>query len=346
MSKEIPGLHPRMPFYEAARPAITAKLDDLFKHDEGTRSGEDIEELHDMRVASRRLREVMDIFAVCFPPRLYRPLRKTAALVTRALGEVRDRDVLLEGLAQYRDQAPDEERLGVEDLIATLRDERNAFREKMLAALDEIDRRDFRRDLEALLGADLQEPRKQGGLRSDATLRENAQRICVVRVADFYGLAPAVHDPERVEELHELRIAAKHLRYALEIFQVCFGEDIEKRIEEIKSVQDQIGQIHDCDVLVELLRRHLSVVAQRTHEALVAIAAEALPHEDRMARVRDALAGADPRLGLLSLLGHKLDERRRRYLDFVQWWDEHESGGLRGKLYTSITAFQGIEAGA
>lgn len=348
MGKEITGLHPRMPFYQAARPVMMTKLDDLFKHESGTRAGEDIEALHDMRVASRRLREAMNIFSICFPRRDYKPLRAIAATVTRALGEVRDRDVLLEALERYRAEAPEQERPGVSDLIAVVRDERTAHRVTMLAALDELDRSGFRRNLEALLLAD-HPPHRKHGLRSDGTLRENAQRISVVRVADFYGLAPAVHDPDKADDLHELRIAAKHLRYALEIFQVCFGDDVEERIDEIKSVQEQIGRIHDCDVQIDLLRRHLSVVAQRGHEDLLALIGEAIPHEDRMARIHAAIAAqaaADPRIGLLSLLGHKLDERMCRYGDFVRWWDQHERDGMRGKIYTCITSYQDLGASA
>ncbi len=64
-----------------------------------------------------------------------------------------------------------------------------------------------------------------------------------------------------------------------------------------------------------------------------------------MERSRAALSSprGDPRLGLLSLLGHKLDERRRRYADFVRWWDAHERDGMRGKLYSCITAYQDLE---
>jgi CHAD domain-containing protein len=75
MSSEIAGLAPEMPFCAAAKPVISAKLHDLFKHEKGTRAGDDSEALHDMRVASRRLRAAMAIFGICFAPADFKPLR-------------------------------------------------------------------------------------------------------------------------------------------------------------------------------------------------------------------------------------------------------------------------------
>ncbi len=346
MSDATLPLHPTMRFQDAAKPVILARLDDLFTHEAGTREGSDSEDLHDMRVASRRLRAAMDVFTDCFPRNAFKPLRKTAAQLTRALGEVRDLDVLIEELQRYRKKLPADERVGVDDLIGTLKEERSAARERMIATLDETNQSGFRHRLFALIahgrGANSRSHKQHAG-HAHGTLRAGAQRICVVRIADLYGFAPAIHDEARDEELHQMRIAAKRLRYSLEIFRVCFGPDIDERIADVKAVQEQVGQIHDCDVLVDLLRRHLQVLAQRDCEKLAALAAEPLPHEERMAMIRAALQSpepgtADPRLGLLSLLGQKLDERHRRYNEFVRWWDDHDREGMRSKLYACITA--------
>ena len=151
MAKEVEGLHPDMRFNEAAVLVIQAKLDELFVHEAGTRAGEDIEYLHDMRVASRRMRAAMDVFEECFPRQVYTPLRKTAATLTRSLGEVRDRDVMLEFLERYMKALPAEERIGIEDLASTVRDEQAAYRRAMIQILDEVSRIDFRRRLAILL---------------------------------------------------------------------------------------------------------------------------------------------------------------------------------------------------
>jgi CHAD domain-containing protein len=347
MGSDVHGLHAGMPFCAAAKPAIGQKLDELFQHEAGTRAGDDIEALHDMRVASRRLRAAMDIFGVCFPAGQFKPLYKMARSLTRALGEVRDRDVLIETLERHAKRAPEDEKPGVAELVRVLRDERDVYRGSLMQTLDAVEHGSFRYKLYILLmgesGAD-GKPRKKGELDPRVSLQEHARLIAVERVADLYGFEPFIQDPANVTELHEMRIAAKHLRYALEILRVCYGPDVEDRIADIKSIQEQIGEIHDCDVLIEVLKRQLSVVAQRMQEALVAQVTEPIPHEGRMARVRSMLEGGsadDPRPGILALLSVKTDERSRRYRDFVDWWEDHRRGDLRGKLYSCIAAVSG-----
>jgi CHAD domain-containing protein len=342
MSSEVAGLSPEMPFCAAAKPVIAAKLRDLFKHEKGTRAGDDSEALHDTRVASRRLRAAMGIFGICFPPEDFKPLRKDAAALTSALGEVRDRDVFLERLGQARAMMPETERVGVDEMIATVQAEREVGRTSMIETLDAIDASGFQARMTVLLQHDYcdQLPHRRSGIRLDAPLRDGAQRLCILRVAELYGFARYVHDVDRVEELHEMRKAAKHLRYSLEILRVCFGQEIDQRIDEVKLIQEQIGEIHDRDVLADTLRGHLLVVATRTHEALARVASEPAPPEERMARLHGMLQHQgtdDPRLGLLSLLGRTLDERRTRYDEFVHWWDQHEVQGMREALYHAIT---------
>jgi hypothetical protein len=77
---------------------------------------------------------------------------------------------------------------------------------------------------------------------------------------------------------------------------------------------------------------------------LAAIAVEQLPHDERMARVHAAIQqqiSEDPRPGILSLLGHKIDERNRRYTEFIRWWDDQQQNNMRGKLYSCIAAVNG-----
>jgi CHAD domain-containing protein len=112
--------------------------------------GTDIEGVHDVRVASRRLRAAMDIAAPVFPHGWYKSLHRTAKAITSALGEVRDRDVLLEALRADRATAPLTEHPGIDRLIARVERERSAARiemERFLTDLldgrvpDEIERR-------------------------------------------------------------------------------------------------------------------------------------------------------------------------------------------------------------
>jgi hypothetical protein len=181
---------------------------------------------------------------------------------------------------------------------------------------------------------------RRGGPRLDASLREGAQRLCIRQVAELYGYARSIHAEDQVEELHEMRKAAKRLRYSLEILRVCFGREMDQRLAEVKLIQEQIGEIHDRDVLAERVRHHLLVVATRRYEDLARVASEPAPYEERMARIHTILqqeGSDDPRPGMLALLGRAIDERRSRYHTLVQWWDQQEAQGMREALYQAIT---------
>ena len=90
--------------------------------------------------------------------------------------------------------------------------------------------------------------RPVSGLRPRATLLDNARAIVAVRVAEMFDFAHAVGDLAEDEDLHNMRIAAKRLRYTLEMFQVCLGPDGPELIEAVKEIQERIGSIHDANV--------------------------------------------------------------------------------------------------
>ncbi len=118
-------------FGTAMRDLIAERWGAVWKAVPVALKGEDIEGVHDVRVASRRLRAAMDVAVECFPPGWYRPLHKTAKEITGALGEVRDRDVLLEALAGQREAAAPAERPGIDRLVERIERERVVARAEM-----------------------------------------------------------------------------------------------------------------------------------------------------------------------------------------------------------------------
>src|SRR5918911_4916701 len=94
-AREIPGLHADMSFAEAAAATVAVRAEELFEHSAGVLDTSDIERVHDMRVASRRLRAVLEIYAPCFPAADFKPLLAEVKALADALGERRDPDVLL-----------------------------------------------------------------------------------------------------------------------------------------------------------------------------------------------------------------------------------------------------------
>src|SRR5437016_3393870 len=92
-AREIEGFAEADSFAEAAALAVETRTDELFSFSEGVLDTSEIERVHDMRVASRRLRAALEIFAPCFPKGEHRAALKDVKALADALGERRDRDV-------------------------------------------------------------------------------------------------------------------------------------------------------------------------------------------------------------------------------------------------------------
>jgi CHAD domain-containing protein len=122
--REVSGLDCEQPFGVAAARAIEARSEEVFAHADGVLSLDDIEPLHDMRVATRRLRAAMEVFRPCFPRKRYRRAMKPLKALADALGERRDRDVAIGFLREFAAAAPAADRGRLEILIARLGEER------------------------------------------------------------------------------------------------------------------------------------------------------------------------------------------------------------------------------
>ena len=131
---EVPGLSGRARFREAAGRVVLTRWREMMSFRDGTLLGEDIEELHAMRVSSRRLRAAMDAFEGAFPRKSFRPLVRQVKEITDVLGDARDLDVAIERLTAILPEMRDDERPGVEGLVARYREER-AAEDPLLAAL-------------------------------------------------------------------------------------------------------------------------------------------------------------------------------------------------------------------
>lgn len=166
-----------------------------------------------------------------------------------------------------------------------------------------------------------------------SSLAENARAILTVRIAEYYHYTPIVHDEQAGVLLHELRIAAKRLRYTLEMFRDVFGDDGERQIERVKQIQELLGELHDCDVRIDLIEDELINLAGRQMREL----SEQLkrePIERHRAITSSALRPPpdDPRRGLLALLSRQHVARHDFYEQFVERWDTHAAAGMRAEL--------------
>jgi hypothetical protein len=164
--------------------------------------------------------------------------------------------------------------------------------------------------------------RRVRGIRPGQTLGENARRVVAVRLAELLSWRGALDDPSLVAELHDMRIAAKRLRYALEMFEVCFPE-VKKPLKKLTDIQEDLGAIHDLDVLTGMFRERLRALDAATEEEVVEIMGADVPLVAKVAGLRRLVAAQarEPRRqGLLGLIGEKVAERRRLYGRFQERW--------------------------
>jgi inorganic triphosphatase YgiF len=144
---------PWEPYAHAAARIVRVRADELFKHAEGVLDTSDIERVHDMRVASRRLRAVLEIFADCFPKAEYASVLRDVKRLADALGERRDPDVHIAAMEAFAAGQTAVNRPGIERLTEDLRRRQTRGNEILAAELERVRTRDLHGRLLAVCDA-------------------------------------------------------------------------------------------------------------------------------------------------------------------------------------------------
>lgn len=176
--------------------------------------------------------------------------------------------------------------------------------------------------------------RQVKGLKPDGWLAENARRIVLVRLDELLSFGEASRDPERVTELHDMRIAAKRLRYVLEIHEPLFGFTAGRAARTVRDLQELLGQIHDCDEMILMVRRHARSLRREDVDAMRAAAEPGADDLDPGVAVHAPNAAAYR--GLETLMTYLKARRIVLHERFVRRWDELERHDFAGKLEWDI----------
>ncbi len=168
----------------------------------------------------------------------------------------------------------------------------------------------------------------------------NAHIIARTRLDELYMWDVYVDDPYNVHELHNMRIAAKRLRYTLEIFEDTFPQEGASIIQEITRIQEELGDIHDSDVMVALLRLCLSSYdsGANCEYALKSVAEErrasAMVNPALLTALIDSQISpsAEERKGLESLVNSTQKQRERQYTTFLRHWNQLKAQDFRRKI--------------
>lgn len=244
-------------------------VDSLRRHDPGMRLGGDIEDLHEMRVATRRLRAILRAARPLLAPGWAEPLRAELAWLGERLGPARDLDVQMEYFSKEALQLESRDRRPLERFVAHLRAQRQNVQQALLhdlassRYLDLVDRL-------------TQASHEPAVVLSTVTLRD-------IAAGEFTTLRKAMRDLNRSPtdaELHRLRIKAKRARYAAELAETTVGKPATKFIAQAKSFQDLLG-IHQDAVLAE---RHIREFLDQSTSVRAAFVAGRMVERQRQRR--------------------------------------------------------------
>lgn len=220
----------------------------------GTRKGTDPEELHDMRVASRRLRATLRLFGPHLAGDLVREVAAGLRDAARVLGAVRDLDVGIAGARRYAEEHPGADGIGLRLVLEEWARRREARRGEMLAYLDGEEYARLVSDMQELIALQDECPDDDAG---QPRLPEAA--VPYLRV--YWGTVRAyrdVIDSAPLDLLHALRIDCRRLRYTLEFLQEVLPPRAAMLIREVTRMQDHLGELHDSAVMVGTLDAILS----------------------------------------------------------------------------------------
>ncbi len=242
----------------AARKIVGLHLRRLRQHDPGTRLGEDPEALHDMRVATRRLRAAERTFDVGMPAALRSYLEVELKWLGELLGSVRDCDVQLDHVARYGAAAPPSHRAALACYRDYMQAERARRREAMLTGLNST--RYFRllRRMEQFAAGQPLRLRAAAMREPIALVGRRALKKAFHRLSER---GEQVHAAPTPEDLHQLRIRAKRLRYTLEFLRDLTGKAGARLVRRLVKLQDLLGRYHDAVVAADFVRHYVDAAA-------------------------------------------------------------------------------------
>lgn len=235
---------------ESARRLLRRHFEKMLARESNVRSGEDSEDVHQMRVATRRLRASLQVIAPVFDLAAIKRFRGKLSFVADTLGHVRDADVFLEHVRAYRETLSAPRRAALDQLLERVVGERASARADLLAALDSKRYQKFKHAFARFLTT----PHAGVVLRADhggpLLLRDMAGSLIWRRYEGLRSFG-AVLTGASDEQIHQARIAGKRLRYTLEFFAEALGDGVDGCLKPLADLQETLGGLQDSVVARE-----------------------------------------------------------------------------------------------
>ena len=242
---------------EVAFAVLRGQFAQMRAHEPGTRIGDDPEELHDMRVPTRRMRAAIKVFQGALPERAGW-LGEELRWVARALGDVRDLDVQIEHFQAWRSEADEERSAFLGRILAITRKRRAEARKNMLEVLDseryERLESSFAEMLRRGPGSGLELEQANGREMADEPVTAAAPALISRRYRKWRKAAKRLDENSPPEDFHDVRKKGKRLRYTLEFVSDIYGKPAQKLIKPLKALQDDLGDHQDAIVAAGYLK--------------------------------------------------------------------------------------------
>jgi len=267
--------------------------------------------VHSMRVASRRLRSALRDFMPFLRKRSLTSALKQLRSIADALGDVRDQDVGILALEKIATQTPAELSSAIKQFIDSRKKLREQARKTLKSVLGKSELKRLESDFVLRLDQAAGAPgRKTRSTPVQITYSRMSRTIILDRLRELEKLSNGLFKPFDVDSLHEMRIAAKRLRYAIELFQPCWPRSISMSAKRAARIQTALGDLHDCDVWIESLGKHITQARKQKEEEQLA--------------------------AFVWLLSHFIKLRTKHLRHALARWREWEAQDTSGKLRTAL----------
>jgi CHAD domain-containing protein len=243
------------PLWIAARILLSERGEDFFRLRKKALETSDPEDIHDLRVSSRRLREGLALFAPCYPggniSRLVRQLKR----VTRLLGEIRNTDEAILFFTELAEELDVDYRANLENISSSFKNGRIKELKRLKTGLKDIASDSLHDLFRRVIHTPLLFDRQENDIDLFIPLSRFAGEALNARLAAVLRLLPEAGQAGAIEAQHLLRIAVKHFRYRIEIISFLFGARYKKFHGFLKDYQDLLGKMHDLDIFAGIVRR-------------------------------------------------------------------------------------------
>lgn len=290
---------------------LVTRFEELYGFQETALDWSDPEGVHSMRVASRRLRSALRDFLPFLRKRGLTSVQKRLKNLADALGDVRDQDVAIMALEVLEKKAPDNVSPTLKQFIEMRKERREQARDALKLILDKTQLDQLQSDFVAAVDGATAMDGPKAASKPQISYLKMSRAVISDLLKELEKLSADVYKPFEVETLHDMRIAAKRLRYAVELFQSCWGRrSIGTYAKRAARVQTALGDLHDCDVWIESFGEAIDEARKQKQEAQVT--------------------------AFVWLLGHFVKLRTKHLRRAFAEWSKWEAQDLSGKLRESL----------